>query len=75
MKKIDFVKQSNASRLFVAKVQTFEFSDESGLCEALNLFSLFVIPRTAYFSNERLEAAPLNPAKRPRLETQAKKEC
>ena len=73
MKKIDFVKQSNASRLFVADVQTFEFSDESGLCEALKLFRLFVKSRTASFPIKRIEAAPLNPAKRFILETQAKR--
>jgi hypothetical protein len=69
MKKIDFVKQSNASWLFVADVQTFEFSDESGLCKALNLYKLFVKPRAAYFSNKRLEAAPQSPAKVLRHET------
>jgi hypothetical protein len=44
----DFVKQSNASWLFV-------------------------IPRTAYFSNNRIEAAPLNPAKVLSHETESKK--
>jgi hypothetical protein len=38
MMKIDFVKQSNASKLFVTDVQTFDFSDESGLCEAIKCF-------------------------------------
>jgi hypothetical protein len=54
-------------------VQTFEFSDESGLCKALNLYKLFVKPRAAYFSNKRLEAAPLNPAKPLSHESQSKR--
>jgi hypothetical protein len=58
IKRIDRVKQSNAPWLFVPNVPTFEFSDEIGLCEALNLYKLFVKPRTAYFPDKRLEAAP-----------------
>jgi hypothetical protein len=58
MKKIDFVKQSNAPWLFVAKVLTLDLSQKNRLREALNLYKLFVKPRAACFPNKRLEAAP-----------------
>jgi hypothetical protein len=62
------------SWLFVANVQTIETSDEKRPCEAIELLRQPVKPRIACFPKNRIEAAPQNPAKRPRLETQSKKE-
>jgi hypothetical protein len=57
-KRFDFAKQSNALRLLVEKVQTLDSSQKNRLCEALNLYKLFVKPRAAYFPEKRIEAAP-----------------
>jgi hypothetical protein len=48
-KRLDFVKQSNASWLFVPNVSTLKSSVENRLCEALILYKLFVKPRTTCF--------------------------
>jgi hypothetical protein len=55
-------------------VPTLISSDENRLCEAIELSRLFVKPRTAFFPEKKIEAAPLNPVQPLRLETQSKKE-
>jgi hypothetical protein len=72
-KRLDFVKQSNVSWLFVANAPTFDSSQKTRLCEALNLYNLFVKPRVEKFPKKTFGTKPWSPSKRFILETEPKR--